>query len=261
MRYLNLLEAQLVAASRELSGAPAASTARARTRLRALVRRHTYISAVLALVTVASASGAIADASGLLGGPDLTAPSPLGMASSVPSGLAASFAVLRRPRDPAVDAVPTAGTAGAISVVGGIGQHYGVNLDLSRFVGTVDGSSVWLIPGSTGSCIYISGDGGGVCGPNDLASSMQGLVQHLVPVAGGATTFIGALPDGASVTATNTDGTRAPVSVSGAAFNVSGDTSLRSVTIHEADGQTLTLDGRSSAPSPTPPAGGGMPSP
>jgi hypothetical protein len=260
MRYLNLLEAQLVAASRELSGAPAGSTARARTRLRASVRRHSCISAVLALVTVAAASGAIADASGLLGGPDLTAPSPLGTASSVPSGLAASFAILRRPRDPAVDAVPAAGTAGAISVVGGIGQHYGVNLDLSRFVGAVDGSSVWLIPGSTGSCIYISGDGGGVCGPNDLVS-MQGLVQHLVPVAGGATTFIGALPDGASVTATNTTDTQAPVSVSGAAFNVSGDTGLRSVTIHEAHGQTLTLDGPSSAPSPTPPVGAATPSP
>jgi len=38
-------------------------------------------------------------------------------------------------------------------------RHWGVNPDLSRFIGTVDGTWIWLVPGSVGSCIYsISGD-------------------------------------------------------------------------------------------------------
>jgi hypothetical protein len=73
----------------------------------------------------------------------------------------------------------------------------------------------------------------------------------LVPVAGGANTFIGIAPDGASVTATNTDGTQGAVSRSGGAYSISGDANLREVTIHEADGTTLTLP----SPGPyTPPA-------
>jgi hypothetical protein len=69
MRYLNLLEAQLVAASRELSAPPTGSPRGARARVRALARRHTYLSTALALVSVVAASGAIADASGLLASP------------------------------------------------------------------------------------------------------------------------------------------------------------------------------------------------
>ena len=252
MRYLNQLEAQLVAASRELSGAPPASAGPVRARLRAMTRRHRYASAVLALATALAASGAIADAAGLLGPPDLSAPSPLGVASSIPSGLASSFAILRRDPQPA-DALPLGTTL--MAVAGGVGSHYGINITLSRFVGTVDATSMWLVTGSTGSCMYTAHDGG-VCAANDLVSS-QGLVGAQVPVAGGADTFIGVVPDGASVTATNTDGTPGPVSRSGAAYSVSGDADLRSVTIHEADGQVVTLPapGPVSAPSP----GGGVP--
>jgi hypothetical protein len=255
MRYLNLLEDQLVAASRELSGAPAGSTRRVRSRLHAIARRHTYVSAVLALATVVAASGAIAEASGLLGPPDLSAPSPLGVAQSIPGGLASSFAILRRAPQPA-DALPAGTTLTAVA--GGVGSHYGINIELSRFVGTVDGTAIWLVAGSTGTCMYTAHDGG-VCAANDLVSS-QGLLGAQVPVADGADTFIGVVPDGASVTATNTDGTPGPVSRSGAAYSVSGDADLRSVTIREADGQLLTLPAPAPFSPPSSPGGGVPPS-
>ena len=247
MRYLNLLEAQLVAASRELSGTPVGSTRRPRTRVRALVRRHTYISAALALVTLAAASGAIADASGLLGPPDLSAPSPLGTASSIPTDLASSYAILRRPRDPS-DALPP--ETPPIAVGGGTTAHYGININLSRYVGTVNGTKMWLVAGSTGACMYTA-DQGGACAATAVATT-QGLFGAQVPVAGGADTFIGLIPDGASVTATNTDGTPGFVERSGSAFAVTGDLGLRTVTIHEPDGGHLTLP----APGPFAPAPG-----
>jgi len=254
MRYLKLLESQLVAASRELSGAPAGSARSSPRRLRALVRRHTYVSAALALVTVAAASGAIADASGLLGPPDLSAPSPLGTPSSIPNDLASSFAILRRAREPA-DALPAGTTLTAVS--GGVGAHYGINVGLSRFVGAIAGTSVWLVPGSTGACMYTTSDGGS-CAPTDLVTT-QGLVVAMVPVAGGAVAFLGVVPDGASVTATNTDGTKGPVVRSGAAYGVSGDTNLRSATIHDADGQSFTLPAPGPASAGSPAAAGPPP--
>jgi hypothetical protein len=237
MRYLNQLEGQLVAASRELSGATAQ---RPRGRFWVFVRRHSYLSAAFTLVTVAAASGAIADPS-LLAPPDLSAPSPLGTASSIPGDLASAFAILRRAPQPA-DALP-AGTS-VTDVAGGLGAHYGINPSLSRFVGTVNGTAIWLVPGSAGACMYTPHSGGS-CAPNSLVTS-QGEFLALVPVAGGPNTLIGIAPDGASVTATNTDGTQGPVSRSGGAYIISGDANLREVTIHEADGRSLTL------PSPRP---------
>jgi hypothetical protein len=106
-------------------------------------------------------------------------------------------------------------------------------------MGTVDGTRIWLVPGSIGSCIYGPGGGGGACGPNGPIAE-QGILVALVPVDGGAPSIIGVVPDGATVTATNTDGSTAPVSRSGNAYSISGDPKLRSFTIHEASGKTLT---------------------
>jgi hypothetical protein len=244
MRYLNRLEAQLVAASRELSGAPARASARRRASVRTLIRRHTYLSTALAIATLA-ATGAIADAAGLFAPPDLSAPSPLGTATTIPSDLASSYAILRRSREPA-DALPP-GTD-AIAVGGGTTAHYGINISLSRFVGTVNGTRMWLVAGSTGDCMYTA-DQGGVCSPTTFATT-QGLVGAQVPVAGGADTVIGLVPDDATVTATNTDGTPGPVQRSGNAFAVTGDPNLHTVTIHEPNGQHVVLP----APAPFSPA-------
>jgi hypothetical protein len=244
MQYLNHLQAQLVAASRELADQPAA--VRARRPAGVLVRRPARLSVLLALVTLAGASAAIAETN-VFSGPDtnLGVPSPLGTAQTIPSGLASAFADLRRPATSA-DALP-AGTT-LIAVAGGLSAHYGINPGLSRFVGTVDGTRVWIVAGSTGACMYTD-NAGGSCARDDHVTA-DGLFGLQVPTSGSADTFIGILPDSATVTATNADGTLATVTRAGAAWEVSNDPNLRSVTIDEANGHTVTL----TVPTNSPPA-------
>lgn len=246
MRYLNRLEAQLVAASRELSDAPARAPRRRRAGVITLIRHHTYLSTALAIATLA-ATGAIADAAGLFGPPDLSAPSPLGTARTIPSDLAASYAILRRPRGPG-DALP-AGTD-ATAVGGGTAAHYGINVTLSRFVGTVNTTRMWLVAGSTGACMYTANQGA-VCAPTLIAAT-QGLTGAQAPISGGADTIIGLVPDGAEVTATNADGTAVPVQRSGNAFAIGGAPGLHEINIREANGQHHVL----AAPAPFAPAAG-----
>jgi hypothetical protein len=248
-RYLHLFNAPLIA----LSGATGGSASRARTRLRTTVSRHTRISVAVALLALIAASGAIADAAGVVTLPafwqqEPAAPSPYGTASSIPTDLASSFAILQRPRQPAIDALPAAGAAAITAGPGG--QHYGVNPALSRFAGTVDGVSFWLVPGNLGSCMYTLTDGD-VCTSNALMST-HGAQELLVPDAGGSATLIGIVPDGATVTATNADGSAFSIPLDVAAYTVSNDPNLRSVTVHETNGQQYANDipAPSTAPSP-----------
>src|SRR5271165_5468232 len=124
MKYMNSLEAQLVAASRELSGAPDNAASRARTSVRTFARRHASLSTFVAVVVAVTAAGALADATGLHF-PNLTAPTPRGPATTIPDSLSSSFAVLRRPRE-SQDALPRGTTLATVS--GGVGAHYGINL-------------------------------------------------------------------------------------------------------------------------------------
>ena len=97
-----------------------------------------------------------------------------------------------------------------IAVGGGAAAGYGININTSRYVAPVNGTKMWLVAGGAGACMYTA-DQGGACAATAVATT-QGLFGAQVFVAGGADTFIGLVPDGASVTATNTDGTPAPLS-------------------------------------------------
>jgi hypothetical protein len=233
---------------------PRAATSRSQPRLRPLAKRHTRISVAVAIVTLTVAFAAIADAAGVITLPafwqaEPNVPSPEGTASLIPADLAASFAILRQPRQPAIDALPADGVA-AIGTSGGIGGHYGANPALSRYVGAINGTSFWLVPGDVGSCVYFS-NAGMDCTSNTLMTG-QGTQGLLVPDDGGAVTFLGVVPDNATVTAENIDGSDATVLRAGNAYEVTGDTSLHSVTVHEADGQHYTND----APTLRPPSDG-----
>lgn len=149
--------------------------------------------------------------------PDLSAPSPSGMATSIPAQLSAAYPFLSAARQ-AADTFPA---DGAQTLSDGIASHYGVNPALAMAAGSVGGSTVWLVPGATGSCVYDSQSGGAECASNDVVTS-QGIALTLVPVSGGDTTVVGVLPSGASVTATNATGTSVPVAQDGSAFYVVG---------------------------------------
>ena len=247
MRYLDLLEAQLLQASRELtdaSGAPAHRSPRT------ILRHHALPSALVAALALAVASAAITSSAGLLGLPlfwqhNPAAPSPHGMATSVPSELASSFSFFQRPRQPAIDSLPAA-VVPYMAHNAGV-SHYGVNASLSRFAGTANGDPVWLVPGLEGSCLYGSGNLGMACTANERVAT-QGITGALVPVDGSPVTIFGVLPDGASVTARNSDGTNAHVARSGSAYTVAGDPALATVAIHETSGHVYTLKAPGKAP-------------
>lgn len=208
--------------------------------------RHTRISAIAAILAATVAFAAVADAAGVIRISALwqkqpNVPSPGGTATQIPPALVSAYAFLRAPRNPATDALPNNPNGlGAITVPGGGGGHYGVNPALSRLVGTINGESFWLIPGNRGSCVDTTSDGS-ICTSNTLMSSggAQGL---LASTTGAADTFLGIVPDAATVTATNRDGTPAPVNRSGNAYIVTGDPNLQSVTVHEANGDKYTND-------------------
>jgi hypothetical protein len=218
------------------AGTPAAISTNGpvRQRWRAYARRHRRLTAVAMLATVLAASAGIALAAGVLG-PDLTSPAPGGSASSPPRSLTSAFRVLRRTRQ-ARDALPTAGTAAMRTAPA---RHWGVNPGLSRSMGTVGGTRIWLVPGSIGSCIDGLGAGGSACGPNGLIAE-RGLMGALVPVNGGAPSIIGVVPDGASVTAINADGSHGPVLRDGNVYSISGDPNLSGFTIQDVSGKTFT---------------------
>ncbi len=214
--------------------------------------RHTRTSGIAAILAATVAFAAVADAAGVmrisaLWQQEPNVPSPAGMARQIPPGLASAYAILRAPRNPAIDALPdNPNGLGAITVPGGGAGHFGVNPALSRFVGTINGQSFWLIPGNLGSCVDTTSDGSN-CTSNENITT-QGAVGWVGDV-------LGVVPDGATVTATNSDGSAAPVLRSANAFVVPYESRLRTVTVHEANGHDWTLDmpsatGPTSAPQP-----------
>jgi hypothetical protein len=245
MSYIDLLQNQLIAASERLGRSPLPRPSRR------IISGRGRLHATIAVLLITSVSAAIADATGVLG-PDLdfSAPSPLGKATVIPNQLSSSFEALRRSPKPG-DVLPAGVSVDAVA--GGLNVHYGINLALSRLAGSVDGTSIWIVPGSTGACIYTS-DEGSVCARDDVVTTV-GLVgvSGSSSRAGASPTFIGVVPDGAYVTALARDGSQVAVSRSGAAYEVSGVPQLASVTVHETDGQNFTL--------PVPGARSGMASP
>ncbi|MHB8576827.1 MAG: hypothetical protein ACYDCQ_16020 [Dehalococcoidia bacterium] len=187
--------------------------------------------AVLVVALVALAAGGVA-----LAGedtPDLSAPSPLGQATSVPSELSAAFSMLRGPRGQ--QALSSAAAAGA-QTPGGLGEHYGVNPSLARLAGSPAGMAVWLIPGSTGSCMALE-RGGGACAPNTTVAA-QGITIAVVPTTGAPATVYGIAPDKANVTATGSTGAARAVPLSGQAFSVSAADAV-SYTVHTTAGSAV----------------------
>jgi hypothetical protein len=254
MEYLDSLRAELVNAVGRKSFVLANAEGR---RVRANVwrrgslwgRRHSCLSAAALLAVLIGGGTAIADATGLIG-QNLTAPAPAGVAESMPADIASAYAIARV-APTAEDALPAAAVQ-SLTAPGTLGVHYGVNPALSRLAGTVAGIPVWLVPGSSGSCMWVGAaagrsGAGAICEPNAMADT-QGFALIRIPVSGAASSEIGIVPDGASVTAANGDGSSAPITSSGNAFYASGDASATSVVVHSANGGTIPVGNLSTTP-------------
>jgi hypothetical protein len=143
--------------------------------------------------------------------------------ASIPSQLRSSYSFLRSNATSTDPSLPDGWQAGAMVA------QYGLEPDLAKYAGSPDGTSVWFIPGQSGSCIVI-GSGGGACGPNAPIAA-QGIDVGVVPTSGAPSTVFGVVPDGATITATSSPGPDAPVPVSGNAFGVSSAHGIRTFTI------------------------------
>jgi hypothetical protein len=119
----------------------------------------------------------------------------------------------------------------------------------ARLIGAPDGTQVWLVPGATGSCIII-GQGSSACGSNSNVET-QGLMLALVPTDGAPSVVDGVLPDGASITSTDTRGQTHSVGLTGRAYSLSA-TASSGFTIKQADGHELTESMPGGAPLPAP---------
>jgi hypothetical protein len=242
MEYLDRLGIQLVDASERLSAEMVREQpdgrARGRKRRRALVAGTTTL--------LVAAFAAVGGAAGLFE-TDLTAPAPGGVALAIPSVVRSSFAAARTARGTA-DGLPL-GSSKSLTAAGSLAVHYGVNPALTRLIGVVNGTAVWLVPGSTGSCIWV-GEEGAECAPNYIVTT-QGLALTRVPLSGAPSSTLGVLPDGATVTASNDNGSPATISHAGAAYYVVGQSTTTRITVHTADGSTVRLGDLSSQP-PTP---------
>jgi hypothetical protein len=200
---------------------------------------------IVAVMAAAVAAGSVAALAGESAAPDLTVPSTVGVAPSIPAELSSAFSFLRGPKQSA-DILSGAAASG-LKAPGGVAQHYGVNTSLARLAGAPGGLAVWLVPGSTGSCIALA-TGAGACGSN-AAVTDEGLVVAVIPTDGTPASVYGVVPDNGSVTETNARGTTASVPMSGPVFSVTA-ADAASFAVHTASGRTLAR------PLPAPPATG-----
>jgi len=149
--------------------------------------------------------------------------------ATVPAELSSSFALLTSETSAVM---PTSLAANL-----GWAADDGVNPSLGREAGDVGSERLWLVPGSSESCIELDSGYSG-CGSNALVEQ-QGVWVILKPVSGAAATMYGIVPDGASVLS---DANSANVSQSGNAVVVTSSSSaMGQVTVHPASGPSVQL--------------------
>lgn len=176
---------------------------------------------------------------GASGGPseNLSAASSVGVAQSMPSDIASSFAVARTTRS-AADVLPS-DSLKSLLAAGSFAVHYGVNPSLSRLVGTVNGVRLWLVPGASGTCMWAEGEGA-ECGTNASVSN-SGFTLVRIPVSGAPSSAVGVLPEGASLSASKASGSPAAVTTDGSAYYVAAQDSATSLAVQTATGDSVNL--------------------
>lgn len=111
------------------------------------------------------------------------------VAATVPSDVASSYRFL----------ASSSSTGLPTSLASSLGwaAGYGVNPSLGRKAGSVGTQHLWLVPGSSQTCLELD-SGGSACGSNALVEQ-RGVWLMLKPVSGAAPTLYGIVPDGATV--------------------------------------------------------------
>lgn len=128
-------------------------------------------------------------------------------------------------------------------------SEYELEPERAVYVGLTPTDHGWLVPGRSGICLVLPSPSnpiyiGTTCASIKSAEA-DGLVSVERPTSGPPVAY-GLVPNGASVTANDTDGSSAAVPVTGDMFLYGGET-VRSVSIHLPNGsvKTRTLAGTS----------------
>jgi hypothetical protein len=150
------------------------------------------------------------------------------VAETVPSDVASSFHFL----------TSTSSTPLPTSLASDLGSAAGgVSPSLGRAAGSVGNQRLWLIPGSSQTCIETN-SGYSACGSNTLLEQ-RGLWIMLKPVSGAAPTMYGIVPDSATVSG---DAVSAKVAQSGNAVMVTPSSNTPGpFAIHTANGATADM--------------------
>jgi hypothetical protein len=210
----------------------------------ASLKRRTRFAILVMVIVVVGALASVAVATNVLA-PDLTTPSPTGDATTTPASVASAFPILKEARQPA-DILPAAANM-SLEAPGTAAAHYGVNPALSHFAGELHGEKVWLVPGATGTCIWVAG-AGAICASNAVMTSQGGSLIE-APLSG-ASSMIGVTPEGTSVSARNSTGSSATVATNERLFYVAGEAPQTQVVLHTAAGEAVNLVTLSSHPGP-----------
>jgi hypothetical protein len=218
---------------------------------RELVRRHTRISAGVALVALVAASAGIAEASGVLGTAQPTninsdQRAPLAQAAD-PTDLA-MLGILRRAQQPG-DALPmSAISAGPDDPAE---RSDGANGALARKVSFGAIGDAWVIPADGGLCLQSTGyvNGAVAFGGGGCDTDADGHPPYIQGLSGGIRApgiylITGLVPDGVSdVQFHFTDGSVDTVPVDQNVYMAEVRSGLTSTTFTNADGTVTTLPG------------------
>ena len=218
-----------------------------RSRLRAIIRRHTRISAGVALAALVVASAGIADASGVLGTAQPTVP---GSGQRAPVALApdpidlAMLGIFRRPAQPG-DALPVSGPA-----TDPIGMATGENLALARKADFGALGAAWVIPADGGLCLRGEGNVNGVhtFGGEGCGSDTDGHPPYSQTLSGNASAptlvlITGLVPDGVSSVTLTFDGKPFDVPVHENVYMAEMPPGVQSTSFTTANGTVVTLPG------------------
>jgi hypothetical protein len=209
----------------------------------AKIRRRIVFSSAAAVVVIGGLAMGVAFASR-----QPASQPPSHHRSGLALGLVRHFALLRR--GSRADASGTATlpqrTLEGIAAPGSIGSQFGLDVAAAKSV-SVDGTQVWVIPGSAGVCTLAlphpggPTDPGGVCGPTVAAEAGQHIQREASP--SGNETIIGLAPDGNTHATVTVRGVSTSVPVVDNVYVTSGrelSGPSSTVTVNDASGQPET---------------------
>jgi type II secretory pathway pseudopilin PulG len=155
-----------------------------------------------------------------------------------------TFSVLRSAKAAVASPALPAETAKSLTEVGAETSEYGLEPARAAYVAVTPTDHGWVVPGRNGICLVLPSPSNQIYIGTTCASTTDADAGGLFTVerpSSGPPVAYGLVPNGASVTAINKDGSSTSVPITSNLFMYGGQT-VRSVSIHIADEGTKTIE-------------------